>query len=347
MFDCDDDVVTYHDDKVTLPQAERNAMRERRDANRERLKSRLKEQGKPIPKEFIKQGSYAMHTMVQDPDKDYDIDDGVYFSQASLRDKNGADMTPQAVRKMVCDALQDERFKHQPEIRSNCVRIYYDEGYHVDMPVYRIRQSDNEYELAASDSWVVSRAADVEAWFVDFNDQNSPDDDNGKQFRRVTRLLKKFARSRTAWKSEIAPGFTITKLASECYVANVDRDDLALRDTMKRIFDRLAVSLEVVHPVTPNTKLTNGSNDSGTKLLRTKVSDALAELRVLDDASCTRKKALAAWDKVFNTTFFSEREAMKAAAVLHGASPRVIQNPARPWAEPREIRNPAKPWSAT
>jgi hypothetical protein len=34
MFDCADDVLAYHDDKVTLPQAERTEMRDRRDANR-------------------------------------------------------------------------------------------------------------------------------------------------------------------------------------------------------------------------------------------------------------------------------------------------------------------------
>lgn len=47
MFDCHKDVLAFHDDKVTLPQAERNAMAKRRDANRDRLKTRLKEASKP------------------------------------------------------------------------------------------------------------------------------------------------------------------------------------------------------------------------------------------------------------------------------------------------------------
>src|SRR5687767_12198048 len=141
MFDCNDDVLAYHDEEVTLPQSERTAMRDRRDANRDRLKARLKEKGKPAPQEFIKQGSYAMRTMVQDPDNDYDIDDGVYFSEVSLRDKNGIGMAPNAARQMVCDALKDDRFKKQPEVRNSCVRVHYDEGYHVDIPVYRIRES--------------------------------------------------------------------------------------------------------------------------------------------------------------------------------------------------------------
>jgi len=334
MFDCSDDVLAYHDEKTTLPQAERSAMRKRRDANRERLKSRLKERGKPLPHEFIKQGSYAMLTMVQDPDNDYDIDDGAYFTQVSLRDKDGKDMPAKEARGMVCDALKDDRFTRQPQVRTSCVRVYYNEGYHVDVPVYRIRESDGEYELASGDSWIVSRAADVEAWFNDVNAQSSPDDENGGQFRRVTRMGKKFARSRAAWKPQIAPGFTVTKLVAEKYVSDADREDVALRQTMRGIYDRLAINLEVDHPVTPGTKLTKGPNDPETAFLRSKLADALNDLAVLDDAACTRKKALAAWDKVFNTDFFSQRDANNAAAAVaatYGRGPAIISNPAKPW----------------
>lgn len=92
MHNCTKDILAFHDEKVTLKQEERTAMRDRRDANRERLKKNLKDKGKPLPETFIKQGSYAMLTMVRDPDNDYDIDDGVYFSKESLKDANGKDM---------------------------------------------------------------------------------------------------------------------------------------------------------------------------------------------------------------------------------------------------------------
>ena len=73
MYNCSDDTLAYHDDEVTLPQAERSSMRDRRDANRERLKRGLKDKSKPAPREFASQGSYAMKTMTQQPGKDYDI----------------------------------------------------------------------------------------------------------------------------------------------------------------------------------------------------------------------------------------------------------------------------------
>ena len=75
--------------------------------------------------EFVKQGSYAMKTMVRDPDNDYDIDDGVYFHKEDLVGPRGAEMTSLQARQMVRDAVDDGRFKRAPEVCSNCVRVFY------------------------------------------------------------------------------------------------------------------------------------------------------------------------------------------------------------------------------
>ena len=321
MYDCSKNVLAFHDEKVTLLQAQRTEMRDRRNSNRQRLKKRLKEQQKPTPEEFIKQGSYAMLTMVQDLDNDYDIDDGVYFAEKTLKDKDGNALSPLQVREMVRDALRDERFKKQPKVLRNCVRIFYKEGYHVDMPIYRIRESDGQYELASGDQWIVSRAADVEEWFDRVNQSRSPDEENGRQFRRISRDMKKFARSRVAWKGQIANGFTITKLVEECYVADGEREDVALRKTMQGMHDRLVQSLEVLHPVTPGAMLTSGPDDSSTEFLRDQLAVVLEHLEILDDRECTEEQALSAWDKVFNTKFFSARttkEAARNVAILSG-----------------------------
>ena len=159
MYDCNDDVLAFHNEKVTLSQALRTQMRGHRDANRKRLKDRLKEEGFPLPKEFIKQGSYAMLTMVQNDDNDYDIDDGVYFAEDDLNDKDGNPLSPSAARQRVCDALQDQRFTKQPRVLRNCVRVYYNEGYHVDMPVYRFAKAtvNTNLRLAMSGRFRVRR----------------------------------------------------------------------------------------------------------------------------------------------------------------------------------------------
>src|SRR5688572_18327209 len=320
MFDCASDVVAYHNDEVTLKQTDRTNMRDRRDANRTRVKSGLKGAGKPAPKRFASQGSYAMKTMVWLPENDYDIDDGCYFAAEDLAGNNGAAMSPLDVRKMVRDAVDDGSFKKRPDVRKNCVRIYYDAGYHVDIACYRVSviadalgNETKVYDLAGP-SWRRSDARAVTDWFDEENQSQSPDETNGRQLRRITRLQKKFARSRPSWCESTASGLTITKLVTECYRSDGDREDVALYDTMKAIRDRLLSDLEVSHPVVAGDKLTKGKDDSRTKFLCDKLSEALEHLAVLFESTCTRTKALAAWDKVYNTRFFSGRDNAKATS---------------------------------
>lgn len=313
MFNCTKEILGYHDDKVTLPQSERTAMRDRRDRNRERIKKGLEANEKPKPLDFCSQGSYAMKTMVQHPDNDYDIDDGIYFEKEDLKGSQGAYMTALASRQMVRDAVDDGSFKTAPEVRKNCVRVFYEAGYHVDIPVYRRvvtkdswGQESIHYELAASD-WTRSDARDVTDWFDKENKQQSPDDKNGRQMRRDTRLIKKFAQSRSSWKGLIGSGFMITKLVTECYKPNASREDTALYDTMKAIRDRLESDLVVKHPVTPDATISKGDSDPKARFLKEKLSEALTNLDVLFESDCTEEKAMKAWDKVFNTTYFTDK----------------------------------------
>ena len=313
MFNCADDVVGYHNDEVTLPQKERSEMRDRRNANRDRLKKGLKDKEKPAPREFKSQGSYAMKSMVRHPERDYDIDDGVYFAKENLVGPRGGEMSALDTRQMVRDALDDGSFKTPPEVRTNCVRVLYDVGYHVDMPAYRrVVGKDvfgNEvvhHELASSD-WKRSDARDVTAWFEKENNNKSPDISNGRQLRRLTRMIKKFARSRASWQGSILSGFGITKLVTEEFQKSHTREDESLYNTMKAIRDRLNWNLVVNHPVTPNETITNGTDDPKAKFLREKLTDAIDWLQPLFEPDCTREKALKCWDKVFCTSYFIGR----------------------------------------
>jgi hypothetical protein len=60
MKNCHKSITGYHNQEVTLRRVDRTEMRDRRNANRDRLVGRLTKTEKPVPEEFIKQGSYAM-----------------------------------------------------------------------------------------------------------------------------------------------------------------------------------------------------------------------------------------------------------------------------------------------
>ncbi len=229
-------------------------------------------------------------------------------------------------RCMVRDAVCDDAFSRPPEVRNNCVRVYYKAGYHVDMPVYRrvvtkniLGQDVIHHELASAD-WVRSDARDVTAWFEKENNAQSPDETNGRQMRRVVRQIKMFARSRDSWRGQILSGFGITKLVTECFRGNAVREDLALYDTMNAIRSRLYGSLVVNHPVTPNATITRLVDDPKSRFLRDKLEYAIGVLAVLHRSDCTRKQALHAWDTLFNCDWFEARYDAENAAKAEALS---------------------------
>lgn len=311
MFDCSEEISRFHNEKVNLPEATRKVMRARRDANRDKLESGLEANGKPQVEEFVSQGSYAMRTMVQTEGNDIDIDDGAYFASEDLRNANGSDMTPRSVREMIWEIVSDKNFKTAPKVMDNCVRVFYNEGYQVDIPAYRkivkegIFGEQTYYELASKDQWRRSDPRGVTEWFVTANKEKSPDSD---QMRRIVRMLKDFVQSDPAWAKKGPSGFIITKLVDECYVSYEGRDDQALYYTMQNIRDRLKVGgLEVDHPVPEIAeKLTNGPDDSKTAFFRDRLDDAIKDLEVLFETD-NADEALSAWGDVFSEKAYFEK----------------------------------------
>ncbi|MFM2449524.1 MAG: hypothetical protein RIS44_1974 [Pseudomonadota bacterium] len=311
-INCNSEMTKFHRDNVTLSNTQQGEMRSRRNAGRTRLENGLIETKKPQPKEVESQGSYMMLTMVQDDANDYDIDDGAYFASDDLKDDAGAALTPKAARQRVCDALvRDGRLKEEATVKRNCVRQVYAEGYHIDIPVYRIVTTKDEtdapvahYELASGDEWARSDARAVTRWFNSRVPELNAGESDGSQMRRVTKLTKKFAR-RADWKDKTTSGICITKLVVDHFRDSADRDDKALRETWKTIDKTLQKSTEIDHPVLADKLALAG--DSDVAFFHTCLSGALKTLEMLDTSDCTRKKAREAWDDVFNTDFFSKQ----------------------------------------
>jgi hypothetical protein len=292
IFDCSNEMSKYHADQVTLNLEDQQEMRGRRDAGRTRLINALQADTRPAPMEWSSQGSYAMRTMHQDPQNDYDIDDGVYFAKASLVDANDVELTPLAARTMVCDALtRDERLKHPAKVKDNCVRQVYPEGYHIDMPVYRIDATANILGESVVTYDIVGELNEGQA--------------DGSQLRRIVRLTKKQARSRMSWKSQTVSGICMTKLTVDHFVAKDGRDDEALYHTWNAISSALALTQHVDHPIVGQKALAQ-HGDSDIKYFHERMKEALKTLAIITLDKCTRKEARQAWGEVFNTGYFGE-----------------------------------------
>jgi hypothetical protein len=333
MKDCHRQVADFERAKVRMGEDGRADIYGKTKTNRDRLRNGLAKRQKPKPVGFHTQGSYAMRTMIQHDEGDYDVDDGVYFAAEVLKGSNGGEMSALAVRQMVCEALQDDRFSDQPEVRTNCVRVYYYGGYHVDVPAYRrlvtkdVFGSESEtYELASA-NWKKSDPKKVTNWFKDANATKSHDatsNGNDGQFVRIVRLVKAFARSRPHWSGKIAKGFAISKLVHDYFCPDEDRDDESLRETLKAIASTLAIYDVIRHPVLNENIAESG--DPKTAFLRDKINEKLKHLEALDSDACTHETAMAAWDKFFYTDWFSNRPDPSAKSDVEKATgPAVIK----------------------
>lgn len=305
MIDCSSEIRDFHDEQVMLQESDRERLRGHRDANQRRLKENLKAKKFPIPFKFVKQGSYAMRTQTQHPKNEFDIDDGAVFLKSDLIGQGGANKAALDARKMVCAALQDGSFKKAPEVRENCVRVFYGEGYHVDIPVYRADSKEaKKFELASVD-WKDSDPTGVTSWFTKCLDaKRFPNDDDDHQMRRIIRLLKAFGASRDSW--NMPSGFIMTVLVNEAFSAFDSREDRAFYNAIVQIKNRLSMSLVVKHPVV-NETITKADADTDMTELKEKLAWAISELQVTRQAGCSKKAALKAWGKVFNVDFFDDK----------------------------------------
>jgi hypothetical protein len=329
MFDYNEQIVAYETDCANLPQAVKDKLRDHREANRNRLKRNRPDGIRLGDDHFIPQGSMAIGTTVQEENNAYDIDDGVWFHKEDLKRKDGTPFTAIETQEMVRDALKDPNFNKQPEIHNNCVRVFYAEGHHVDVPCYQKidADTDNErQELASATGFIASDPTEINRWFEErIQVLNKQRDGLGSQLRVMIRLMKRFARSRGGeW--DMPNGLKLTMLVEECCPTSYDLDDEAFYWLLASLKTRLATNLEVENRAQtkwPKDKLTKTLADENMKELRKRVGEALDKLLVLHRSNCTKEQAREAWDWVFQSDgYFTayDKDEAKARALFAKAA---------------------------
>ena len=331
MNDCDRDIRDYHRVRVGLSQSQRQTLKDRRDSNRDRLRSGLGKNEDPAVKRSVTQGSFAMRTIIQEPNNAYDIDDGAVFTKDSLKGPRGGEKSPLDTRKMVRDAVHSDSFAKPPEVKTNCIRVYYNDGPHVDIPVYRELKDwlgNTSYELASAE-WKQSDPDGVNGWFKSW--LNRKKDNGQKHSRELIRLVKSICKNRQSY--PLPSGFVITLLIEERYTLAHERLDIDLRHVIKALRDRLNGDLRVRHPVVEGEWLIDSDSEHKTRNLRDLLNTAVNDLSVLDLPNCTRSRALKTWKKVLYTNFFDERiaEAEKQEKANSKAAAATLVSSPKPW----------------
>lgn len=178
------------------------------------------------------QGSYAMHTGIKPKDNDYDIDVGLKFDI----DKKDFDLVE--VKKWVKDALDGHT--KSVEIRRSCVTVTYQKNdeslYHVDFAVYAANNSDGKMYIAKGKEysdpdkkiWEVSCPMEL----MDTLRNRFDNADDGAQFRRVVRYMKKWKDTNFTSNGNSAPtGISLTVLAYNLFNPEKSFDNITLKTT--------------------------------------------------------------------------------------------------------------------
>ena len=316
MFNVHDRLNEFYKDHVRLGSDEKKKLAGYRDTNLDRLKSGLDKLGEEDNTTYAyyqycrNQGSYAMFTLNQHPDNEYDIDIAIVFKKDDLPS------SALKARQRVADAFKKVagNFAQDPEARTNAVTVWYAEGYHIDFAVYRT--FENQYGKTivehAGPDWTERDPMEVRDWFNNAVNQWSPLKKDGAtvdehQLRRIVQFLKAFAKSRSSW--NLPGGFIISALVVECYQRDYHNDDSSLYNTMVAIHNRLLFNTEVYSPVSSSESLTNREKyKKQVERFRDKLDSAITNLAVLFEDDCTTDKAMKAWNKVFNHPFWSDAE---------------------------------------
>lgn len=306
MFDTSKQFEKFIKDYVVLQGDKQQELREKKNLNIDRFRNGLNQYNIAHNKHYgiaetRVQGSMAMNTVIQNDNQDYDIDVALVFDKANIGDGMG----PLQARRLVKAALDYEmgRFKEEAEVKTNCVRIKYASGYHVDFAIYR------RYKKEGSDDYIYEHAGyewsnrdpkAITAWFQDEVQSK------GTNLRKVVRLSKMFCKSREFWVN-MPGGLIQSVLCVEKYDNEHSRIDEVFYHTLAAIKDRLDEDIKVDNPTDSSMSLLTAQNHyDKVDNWKKRLGDKLKTLDVLFESSCTFSKACSAWNDFFQHNYWNE-----------------------------------------
>jgi len=304
MYDLNKELNIFHDAHVILSDEDVENVKGKMELNIERLKDGLEEYSEETGVEYLLaehmvQGSVAMNTVTQKENNEYDIDVAIVFDKEALPEGTTA------TKNIIFNALKKKTtyFKNEPEKKTNCIRVQYAEGYHIDFAIYRREENwlgDYEYEHCGS-KWRKRDPKAITEWFIE------QDDENNNNLRRLTRLFKMFNKSRSNW--DMPGGLILSVLTSEkCGLySHYERLDQMFYDTLVDVRDRLNIYKDVYNPTDHGSNLLLIKADSEKmQNLSNRLNSYIEKLDILFESDCSRDEAISGWRDFFNHDYWEE-----------------------------------------
>jgi len=302
LYNIESKIKTFYKNNVVLPKGQKTHLFRLKNLNIDRLEEGIGEYNSENGTSYkivetITQGSVAMSTVVQNESSDYDIDVAIVF------DKDALPESTIATKNMVVKALRKKcsQFNVEPEAKTNCIRITYEEGYHVDFAVYRRTKDlfDNYVYEHCGSEWRKRDPKAITKWFLDSNKEKE------YKLRIVVRLLKMFSKSRDGW---VMPGGLVQSVLVEENFEEDERIDKMFYRTIESIRNRLIHNKEIFNPADASQSLKLiKKDDDRLRKLQDRLTVYMNKLDVLFKEDCTYKQAVGAWNDFFNHSYWQEQ----------------------------------------
>ena len=226
------------DEKIKLTKSRKNSMRTSRNAIKQKICSYHKNTIEVSMPKFKTQGSFILNTALNpvNDNEEVDMDYGVYLNDQPEDVKKW--ITPKNAHKRIMDALAGHT-QNECISKTCCVRVRYHNFYHLDLPIYIMKEEKAYLAQAKDNKWINSDAKEFRKWFYENRDDL---------------LLSKIVRFIKAWrdftKSKLR-SIELTILAVNCFNNSREREDLVLYDTLVNICNELEVTRKIEKPVAP------------------------------------------------------------------------------------------------
>lgn len=279
-FNCELDIL---DSKKTKMMTSRKNLREK-------IKTFFSDNHQGYAPSFYTQGSFKLGTCIRTKDDHCDLDDGVYFKS------NPDNVTGATLQDWVMDAV-DGTTDASPSHKNKCIRVNYQAGYNIDIPVMVFdKEIDAHPHLAVRDG---DFRDDDPKEFVDYcTSHGVGKKDVQNQRHRMVRYLK-------AWcdnvRDSMPSGVSMTVMTMNLYQSN-DRDDVALKFLLVEMEKRLNSYFCCYMPTTPYDNLFKDYSDTKKQKIMDRLHDFVEDARQAVEES-NQLKASKLWRKHLGDRF--------------------------------------------
>ena len=246
---------TDFNSSISLTDDRKSKLKKSRSKLRDKVRDDFKENhSNEVKPKFHSQGSSEMKTSVnpiprtvEEDDEEktiikYDTDDGIYFI-GDIKERK----TVQTYHNWIKNAV-DGHTTIPPIDKNTCVRTLFVDGHHIDQPIYFINNAIKEShpELAhKAKGWIQSDPRKFKEWFNEKANKN-------EQLRRLVKYLKAWCDYQNFDNdcNKMPTGFVMTIWSTNHFSAD-DRDDIALKNTLDNIYNKLIYKFECCRPTVP------------------------------------------------------------------------------------------------